>query len=51
MLIDALDKCNAGSDREELLRLIITQERSSNAKWLLTSRHQADIRRLSLAES
>jgi len=44
ILIDALDECRSGPEREQLLNLIAKHAKSSKAKWLLSSRNYPDIR-------
>jgi hypothetical protein len=43
ILIDALDECSSGTEREQLLDLIVKHAKSSKTKWLLSSRNDADI--------
>jgi hypothetical protein len=44
ILIDALDECSSGTEREQLLDLIVKRAKSSKTKWLLSSRNYPDIR-------
>jgi NACHT domain/Heterokaryon incompatibility protein (HET) len=45
LLIDALDECNPGAERDQLLSMIIKDSKSlSKAKWLITSRNYPDIK-------
>jgi hypothetical protein len=44
ILIDALDECSSGTEREQLLNLIVKHAKSSKTKWLLSSRNYPDIR-------
>jgi NACHT domain len=44
ILIDALDECSSGAEREQLLDLIVKHAKSSQIKWLLSSRNYPDIR-------
>ncbi|RDW68629.1 hypothetical protein BP5796_09286 [Coleophoma crateriformis] len=47
LLIDALDECNAGPERDTLLKLITKDAKSSSkAKWLLSSRNYPELRDL-----
>ncbi|KIX02800.1 uncharacterized protein Z518_08743 [Rhinocladiella mackenziei CBS 650.93] len=46
ILIDALDECSSGTEREQLLHLIVTHAKSSKTKWLLSSRNDADIKQV-----
>ena len=47
ILIDALDECDSGSERSQLLYLITENvSSSSKSKWLLSSRNNPDIRQL-----
>ncbi|RDW64629.1 hypothetical protein BP6252_10280 [Coleophoma cylindrospora] len=44
LLIDALDECNAGPERDSLLKLIAKDAKSSSkAKWLLSSRNYPEL--------
>lgn len=52
ILIDALDECNSGLARNQLLDLITKDSRSSSkSKWLLSSRNNQDIKLLLKADS
>ena len=52
ILIDALDECDSGSERSQLLYLITENvSSSSKSKWLLSSRNNPDIRQLLESES
>ena len=52
ILIDALDECHTGPEREQLLQLIMKRARSSSkTKWLLSSRNYQDIKQLLKAGS
>jgi hypothetical protein len=45
LLIDALDECNPGPERDQLLSLILEHSKSSSkAKWLVSSRNYLDIK-------
>jgi hypothetical protein len=45
LLIDALDECNPGAERDQLLSLILKHNKSSSkAKWLIASRNHPDIK-------
>jgi hypothetical protein len=44
LLVDALDECDPGPERDQLLLLITEHAKSSKAKWLLASRNHPDIR-------
>jgi hypothetical protein len=50
ILIDALDECSSGTEREQLLDLIAKHAKSSKTKWLLSSRNDADIKRVLMHE-
>jgi hypothetical protein len=43
LLVNALDECNPGPERDQLLLLITEHAKSSKAKWLLVSRNHPDI--------
>ncbi|KFY14076.1 hypothetical protein V491_06163 [Pseudogymnoascus sp. VKM F-3775] len=52
ILIDALDECDSGLGRNQLLDLITKDASSSSkSKWLLSSRNNQDIKQLLKAES
>ncbi|OBT38534.1 hypothetical protein VE00_11057 [Pseudogymnoascus sp. WSF 3629] len=52
ILIDALDECDSGQGRNQLLDLITKDASSSSkSKWLLSSRNNQDIKQLLKAES
>jgi WD40 repeat protein len=47
LVIDALDECTPGPERDQLLQLITKHAKlSTNAKWLLASRNYSNIRQL-----
>ena len=51
LIIDALDECNSGIERDQLLDLITKHAKSSKVKWLLSSRNYPEIKRLLELES
>ena len=52
ILIDALDECDSGPGRSQLLDLITKDANSSSkSKWLLSSRNNPDIKQVLLSES
>ena len=46
ILIHALDECNSGLEREQLLNLITKHAKSSKAKWLLASRNNPEFKQI-----
>ncbi|KAK5453277.1 hypothetical protein LTR55_012157, partial [Exophiala xenobiotica] len=50
ILVDALDECTSGTEREQLLNLIVEHAKSSKTKWLLSSRHDTDIKKVLINE-
>jgi WD40 repeat protein len=50
ILIDALDECSSGTEREQLLDLIVKYAKSSKTKWLLSSRNDAKIKQVLMHE-
>jgi hypothetical protein len=50
ILINALDECNSGTEREQLLNLIVKHAKSSKIKWLLSSRNDADVKQILMHE-
>ncbi|KIW99857.1 uncharacterized protein Z518_10785 [Rhinocladiella mackenziei CBS 650.93] len=50
ILIDALNECSSGTEREQLLDLIVAHAKSSKTKWLLSSRHDANIKQILMHE-
>lgn len=52
LLIDALDECESGPERDQLLQLITKHAKSpTKAKWLLASRNYSSIKQLLEEES
>ena len=52
LLIDALDECNPGPERDQLLNLITKHAKSSSkARWLLASRNNPEIKQVLKLES
>jgi WD40 repeat protein len=48
VLIDGLDECGSGTQREQLLDLIVKHAESSRTKWLISSRNDLDIKQVLL---
>jgi nucleoside phosphorylase len=52
LFVDALDECDSGPERDQLLNLITKHAKSSSkAKWLLASRSNPDIKQILKPES
>ncbi|KAK5290631.1 hypothetical protein LTR99_011032 [Exophiala xenobiotica] len=49
-LVDALGECTSGTEREQLLSLIVEHAKSSKTKWLVSSRHDIDIKKVLINE-